>query len=123
MKNLKIISIILFVLIPTAFIFAGQRRSSPRVRNTQAGKIIGVVLDANNARIVGATIKIENARFNRELQSGEEGNFEVELPAGTYQITVEKHGFQRFELSPFRVNANVCELVNVHMEVMVFRDP
>jgi uncharacterized protein (DUF58 family) len=117
MKILRSISMVLLVLASTMFISAGQRLSSARVPNLQTGKIIGVVVDVNNARIVGATIKIKNARLNREARSGEEGDFEVELPAGAYQMTVEQPGFRRFELSLVGVKANAREMVNVQMEV------
>ncbi|HEX8709601.1 MAG TPA: carboxypeptidase-like regulatory domain-containing protein [Pyrinomonadaceae bacterium] len=117
MRRLGAISFLLPVLVSTAFIFAGPGLSVSRARPLQTGKLVGTVLDVNDARIVGAAIKIENARFGRRLFSGDEGDFEVELPAGTYQITVQKEGFQRFELSPFRVNGKVCELVSIHMKV------
>src|SRR5687768_16852395 len=111
MKTLKAIPMILLALVPFLIAFAEPSLSSPH------GRIIGVVHDANNARIVGATIKIKNARFYREVRSGEEGDFEVELPAGLYRITVEQPGFRRFELSSFRVNADGSQTVSVHMKV------
>ena len=117
MKTLRIISTILLALLPIMYTSAEQRLSFARTSNLQTGKIIGVVLDANNARIVGAAIKIKNAQFYREAQSGAEGEFAFELPAGVYQITVEQPGFRRFKLSSFRVQAHVRELVNIHMEV------
>lgn len=117
MKALKAIPMILLALVPFLIAFAEPSLSSPHAATLQTGRIIGVVLDANNARIVGATIKIKNARFNREVRSGEEGDFEAELPAGAYRITVEQPGFRRFELSSFRVNADVSQTVSVHMKV------
>jgi uncharacterized membrane protein len=117
MKMLKINSITMLALALTAFVFAEYMRPSAYAQDVHKSKIIGVVLDKNNARIAGATIKIENAQFNRKLQSSDEGKFEIALPAGEYQLTVEQQGFRKFELSPFRANAGVCELVNIHMEV------
>lgn len=117
MKSLRTISIILLALVPTMFIFAGQRRSAPRAEKLQTSKIVGVVLDKNDARIVGAAIKIENAQFSREVLSDDQGTFEVKLPAGVYQITVEAEGFRKVKLFPFRANAKVRESVNIHMEI------
>lgn len=117
MKTVRTISIVLLALVPTVLIFAGQRRATARAQNSQMSEIVGVVLDANNARITEAIITIENAQFSRVLLSDDEGNFEIKLPAGTYQMTVEKDGFQTFELSPFRAKAHVRELLNVRMKV------
>lgn len=117
MKTPRIASLLLLALVPALFICGGPGRAPAHARNLQTGKIIGLVLDANDARIVGATIRVESARFHRKLRSGDEGDFEVELPAGAYRITVEKDGFQRFEIASFRVNETARELVNVHMEV------
>jgi hypothetical protein len=97
-----------------------QKRAA---RRAAAGKISGVVLDRNDARIVGAAITISNAGLKRELKSDEEGSFRVELPAGSYQIEARANGFRRFELSPFVVNGGATELINIHMEVAAISDP
>jgi uncharacterized membrane protein len=117
MKMLKINSIALLTIALVAIVFTEHPRSFAHTQEVQMSKIIGVVLDKNNARIAGATIKIKSAQFNRHLQSSDEGMFEIELPAGEYRITVEQEGFRKFELSPFRVNAGVSELLSIHMEV------
>jgi len=113
---LRISSITLLTLALTAVVFPSHTRSFAYTQAEEMSNIAGTVLDKNNARIAGATIKIENAQFNRKLHSSDAGKFEIELPAGEYQITVEKEGFHKFELSPVRANAGVCELVNIHME-------
>ena len=100
----------------------GQQRTSPNAQKTN-GKIQGVLLDINDARIVGARVIIENGKLKRELTSADEGNFEIELPAGSYQIRVEANGFRKFELSPFKVKAGVTEMINIHMEVAVISVP
>ena len=112
--NYILITFLIFML--ATVVCVGQKRTPSRSRS-EMGKIQGVVLDANDARIVGAIITIENGRFRRELKSGEEGDFEVALPAGVYQIKAEARGFRNFELSPLTVKANVSELIHIHMEV------
>lgn len=117
MKMLKISSITLIALALTVVVFAEHPRSSAHAQDVQMSKIIGVVLDKDNARIAGAAIIIENTQFNRKLRSSGEGKFEIDLPAGEYRITVEQEGFHKFELSSFRANAGVSECVNIHMKV------
>src|SRR6266704_2555019 len=107
---LRISAITLLTLALTAVVFPAHTRSFAYAQAEEMSNIAGTVLDKNNARIAGATIKIENAQFKSKLQSSYEGKFEIELPAGEYQITVEKEGFHKFELSPFRANAGVREL-------------
>lgn len=79
-------------------------------------RVAGLVLDANEARIVGATITVQNAQVKRVGRSDDEGRFAVSVPSGTYQITVEQHGFKKFQMAGFRVGAESSEL-NVHLEV------
>ena len=118
MKGLRIISILLLALVPTELPEASQKHSASwRAHKLQTSKIDGTVLDKNDARIAGATIKIENARFSREVLSGDQGDFEVRLPAGVYRITVEMDGFKKLVLSPFRVRAGGSESVSVQMEI------
>lgn len=82
---------------------------------TQMSRVSGVVLDVNEARIVGAMITIENAQVKKVKRSDDEGRFEVDLPAGTYQITVEQSGFKKFRLSQFELEAPAN--LNIRMEV------
>lgn len=115
MHNLKHIIAASLAVFLFSSAFAGQRRS-PRPRKG-VGKVMGVVLDPMDARIVGAKVTFWNAQVTLAVSSGEEGDFEVVLPAGEYRVEVESPGFRRFELSPFRVKPEVTELVNVHMVV------
>jgi Carboxypeptidase regulatory-like domain len=117
MKTIRVSSIIFLAVIACLFTFVEKTASSQRGENAQVSHIEGVVLDVNNASIVGATINIKNVDFSRKLQSDDEGKFAVELPPGTYQISVEQPGFKRFHLTAFRANAGTRELVNIHMEV------
>jgi len=72
---------------------------------------------ATGARVAFATIRIENAGAKREAYTSDEGSFEVELPAGSYRITIEAQGFQKVELASFRARANRRESLKVSMKV------
>lgn len=80
-------------------------------------RVSGVVVDVNGSRVVGAAIKIENDKSQLTVKSDSEGKFEVELAAGTYEVTVEMAGFREFYLPAFRVGVATCELVNIHLNV------
>jgi hypothetical protein len=79
--------------------------------------IVGVVLDPNGARIPSAAVRIENAKATRAAYTSDEGSFEVELPAGTYRITVEAQGFRTVEIVSFRARADRRESLEVRMKV------
>ena len=85
------------------------------------GMILGVLLDVNDARVTNATVKVESGKIRHKLKSNDEGQFEVFLPAGTYQITVEANGFRRFVYSSLKVKPNESEVINIHLEVAVYR--
>ncbi len=110
-------SIVFLSLVLNVLNVYGKAKPSQRLDAAQTSRIVGVVLDKNDARIVNASVKIENKDYRRQLLSDDEGRFDIELPPGIYQITVQRQGFRKSKLSPFRANAGVQELVNIHMEV------
>ena len=108
-------SVVRIVLIAVAML-AGQGGS-------EKTGISGILLDRNDARIAGAVIKIENGDFRRRLRSDDEGKFELELPAGSYEIRVEQPGFKTLKLSSIRVNEGVIERLHLYMEVLAQKQP
>lgn len=120
MKTARAIPILLLLALVPALLApeAGVGLPSARAAASQSGSLKGVVLDPNDARIAGAVIRMEGASFFRETESDEEGNFEIELPGGTYRLTVEKEGFKRFSLSPVQLSVGGHEVLKVHMKVM-----
>ena len=119
MKGHKLLTICAcLILISAALsILPSSRKSSAK---QPMGKIKGLVLDPNNARIAGARIIIESSRkigFKSQLTSGEEGDFEIKVPVGIYYITVEANCFRRFEGWELKVNPKVTEMINIHLEV------
>ena len=79
--------------------------------------VAGLVLDVNEARIAGATITVQNDEVKKIARSDDEGRFEVNVPPGTYHITVEQPGFKKFRLANFRVRDEATESINIQMEV------
>jgi uncharacterized membrane protein len=85
------------------------------------GKIKGVILDVNDARVVNAIIKVEGDELKRLLKSDDKGQFEISLPPGAYQITIEANGFRRFVYSSLKVKADQTEMINIHVEVATLK--
>ena len=85
MKTLSVICVFVFSL--TAF---GQ---------TDRGTITGTVSDATGAVIPGAAIEAKNVATGAVYQAGssETGNYTLaQLPAGTYEVSVNLPGFRKF---------------------------
>ena len=123
MRVPKITSIVFLSLVLSVLNVYGKAKPGQRPEAAQTSRIVGVVLDKNDARIVDASVKIENKDYRRQLRSDDEGRFEVELPPGIYQITVKRQGFRKFQLSPFHAKVGIQELVNIHMEVATPESP
>lgn len=64
-------------------------------------KVNGIVKDSHDAVVGGAVIwfetKIDRKKFRQKAESNRNGLFEVELPAGSYQVTVKFSGFYNFK--------------------------
>jgi len=64
-------------------------------------KVNGSVKDSHDAVVGYATIwfetKVDRKRFKQKVESDRAGVFEVELPAGTYRVTVKFSGFHNFK--------------------------
>ena len=63
------------------------------------GHFKGIVRDVKGSRINEASITVEGTDFHQRLRSKRSGRFELDLPPGTYRITVEKSGFANYELT------------------------
>src|SRR5580698_4770227 len=66
------------------------------------GKITGTVKDSQGAVVVGATVKLTNPStgISRSAETDANGEFNFpELALGTYQLTVDKSGFETTVLS------------------------
>src|SRR5216117_370249 len=90
-KTMKIsfsfVSVCLFLSVLTAF------------AQTDRGTITGTVSDATGAVIPGAAVEARNVATGTVYQAGssETGNYTLaQLPAGTYELSVELQGFRKF---------------------------
>lgn len=117
LKAMRVARIVIVLVIAACFASVLQASS------VQTSRLVGIVVDVNGSRIVGASITIERGQFERVVKSDDEGKFEVEVPSGTYQLTVEQGGFKKFYLPNFRFAPGTCELVNIHMDVAMPRLP
>lgn len=70
------------------------------------GMLVGLVNDQNGARIPDAKINIESKNLKKEIRSDAEGVFQIDLPAGTYQVSVESYGFRTFKRKDVQIRTH-----------------
>jgi hypothetical protein len=71
-------------------------------QNTNSGDIRGTVTDPSGALISGATVTVVNVNtgITKVLQTNKAGLYDTSsIVVGTYSVTFEKPGFERFERS------------------------
>jgi hypothetical protein len=80
----------------------------------------GVVLDSSHSAVSGAKVTILNSGqgLERDSTTGPTGEFEfLALPPGTYSLTVEKNGFNKYEQTNLALLVNVPATVTVDLRV------
>jgi hypothetical protein len=97
-----------FMLALGATVFAGQ----------SDGRIEGVVVDPAGALIPRAKIIVSSRTNSYELQTTEIGEFNLALPAGAYQITVECPGFKLAKIRNVRVKAGLTQSIKVAAKLL-----
>ncbi len=83
------------------------------------GQLSGTVVDAAGARVPGAAVKITNldTALERQVVTGEEGNFAVQLlPPGRYRAEVSAQGFRSVVVEEIDVNVAQTATVDIRLE-------
>ena len=84
------------------------------------GGITGTVTDASGAVVPAATVMIvgDQTKLTRTLQTAETGRYDfVNLPIGSYTITVTRSGFQTLNIPSIQVQANRTATVDATLQV------
>lgn len=92
---------------------------SVRAQNTN-GRVIGIVTDPQGAAVVGANVTVTNTGTNvqwRTVTDGS-GSYQVlDVPVGTYAVTVESKGFVKATTQPQELTINQSLRIDVRMKV------
>ena len=82
---------------------------------TFRGSILGTVTDTSGATVSGATVTVHNVDtgIDRSTETTTDGGYLVpELPIGTYDVVIEKSGFQKTVTTGVRVDVSVDRRVD-----------
>ena len=77
----------------------------------------GVVVDWQDAVILHSTILVEGKNFRRELTNDENGEFKIELPIGTYRVSVSHPVFKTRVIKKFKVPGSEVPVLKVMLKV------
>jgi hypothetical protein len=111
MPSRKLLVLLLIVLcLTTSFIWAQSSTTSLR----------GTVTDASGAAVAAAKVTLSSPEraLERTVTTGAVGGYEfLQLPPGTYQLTVEMAGFRKYEQKSVQLLINTPTTVNVALAV------
>src|SRR5580658_4444318 len=89
-------------------------------QSASTGTVAGTVTDASGAAIAAATVTLTDKSTNipRAVSTNENGRYIlVDIPAGTYDVSVSKQGFRISKLLNQVVNVGSALTLNVTLEV------
>ena len=90
------------------------------IAQTGTTSVHGTVFDKSHAAVAGAKVTLANPvrGMQRETVSSTTGEFEfLALPPGTYRITVEKEGFNKYEQANLQLLVNTPTTLDVMLTV------
>lgn len=109
-------TIVFTIMLSVAFVLIGS--SSISAQST-TGSLSGVVTDQQQAVVANATVTAKNTDtgFSRNGQTDSEGRYRfVNLPIGSYEVTVESSNFSKYVQTGITLLVNQDAVVNVELK-------
>src|SRR5229473_5186312 len=103
-----------------ALAFFGVMGATNTLAQSTGGRIRGTVTDATGGAVTGAKLSVVNAANGQERDADSGGNGEyifLELPVGTYDVSVNQAGFKKYLRKGIVVNLN--EVLNLDIVLQV----
>ena len=104
------------LLSPLAHVAMAAALAQSSRSQSEPGKLVGMIVDQNEARITTAKILITGRGLSREVTVDEEGFFQIDLPQGNYRVTITANGFRTARRNVF-VKSNAVTALNVQLVV------
>jgi hypothetical protein len=86
-------------------------------------KVKGVLLDFQDARATRATVTFKNGILDRKTYSNDEGIFEIRIPIGTYEFSVQSYGFKTYKIEALEIKADGAGELKVELEPEPVKGP
>ncbi len=90
------------------------------------GSLSGTVTDSNGAVIPDAKVQVQNdsTKITQQLVSNKVGYFSAtQLPIGTYSVSVEATGFQKWQGTGIVLNASDVRTLSISLKVGAESEP
>ena len=87
---------------------------------TSSTSLRGTITDPSGSVVQGATVVLESAESNakRTVATGTQGDYQfLSVPPGTYSLSVNAAGFERYEQSGLQLRVNTPTTSNVHLKL------
>jgi hypothetical protein len=97
-----------------------NQSAAPLFAQSEAGEVLGTVLDASKAPVSKATVTLlsQDTGIQTKTTSTDAGNYDFfNVKLGRYTITVEAAGFEKFETKDVLVTVGIRQRVDAHMTV------
>ena len=99
-----------------AMVIAAALASFAQAPPAAAG-IAGTVMDKSGAVFPGVTVTVQGAAGAHTAVTNERGEYSVlDLPAGSYTVSIDTHGFKKFEKAAVRVVGAEMARVDITLE-------
>jgi hypothetical protein len=94
--------------------------SGTAIAQQATAQIAGTVQDQSGAVVAGATLTLKNSNngSQRSTTAGKDGNYQfASIPIGSYEVTVEKPGFRKYERKGITLDINQNAKLDVVLDV------
>jgi uncharacterized membrane protein len=81
----------------------------------KTGKIKGVVVDYAGGVLPTTKITIKSEKTKHELTTSDLGEFEIELPVGTYQVVAKKGGYKHGKLTQVEITEGATNTIKIKL--------
>ena len=99
-------------------VFALAQVAPPLIAQTTTGVIRGTVSDKSSKAVANASVTATSLDSGQEqtANTGPDGTYKLDLPAGNYRLTFAAAGFNTFEISSATVSGSVPEVLDGKLE-------
>jgi hypothetical protein len=111
-SSARLVILAVLITISGGIVVAQQQRTSE-----ESGRVKGVVVDWNYARIVESCVIFRSKTHQTRVKVNDEGAFDVELTAGTYEVVALSPNFSRVRMKNVRVEPGVTRTLNFMLPV------
>jgi hypothetical protein len=104
MKQIK--HILIFLVIVVVAVASAQVRF---------GKIKGTVIDHGGGTMPGTKITFQSGKIKHDLETNDDGEFEIDLPVGIYRVTAKADGYKKSKLSQVEVTEGTTNSIELRL--------